>query len=307
MLMTRYLLAAVGESHKRYSTLHPESQRRTLTLAWAIHLPVALWASSAWLIASSIFKCPLEVSAAVSVFCALLIYAVERIVIASPQSKWVTAARIVLGLLIATLGASTVDLVVFDREIESQLQVNVERKITADFERELAFLQTDAVNKRAQWERAQEAANCEANGTCGSRFANTGPIYRQLQSQAVFHRDAVLRQEEAITALRDRYTQALAAARQTHTPPSAGLLERLQALHDFIGENTMAKAAWWLLASLVIMLELIVVFSKLAFGQTVDDHLEIVSQRVARLQADEYLACIDAPGSRVRQIVNSPC
>jgi hypothetical protein len=44
--------------------------------------------------------------------------------------------------------------------------------------------------KKADWRSAQEAANCEANGTCCKRLRTAGQVYLQLARQAQLpHRD----------------------------------------------------------------------------------------------------------------------
>jgi hypothetical protein len=177
MTISDYLRHAAGEHPEQVKRLHESSQRRVKAFGIAIHIPVVLWMVTGYLISSRVFHLAPEASVAVAAFCALLIYLVERLVLATPKAWFVNLGRVLIGVVIAILGASAVDLVVFDREVTLQLRAAGEVRITKEYDSAMQVQRGEVERRKTDWLRAQEAAACEANGTCGSRVRNVGPVY----------------------------------------------------------------------------------------------------------------------------------
>ena len=236
----------------------------------------------------------------------MAIYLVERIVLATPKNWIVNTLRIIIGFVIAVLGASTVDLVVFDREIAEQLNVNAQDRIQQDYEKTTASLVETMERKKADWQRAQEAANCEANGTCGSRMRSVGPVYRELARQAEMLRKDYLLEQKRYEALTEKKSVQLDEIRDSgHSASQAGLLARVKALHDYTTSNGVAFIAWALFVLLVLLFEFMVVIAKFSFGETVDDELDRIRESISQEKARAYKEAITSPVFSAREMVNS--
>lgn len=304
--ISSYLCHVVGECPERAARFHVSTVRRTKAFAIAIHIPVLLWALTGFLIASQIFHQSDEVSAVVGAFSAVLIYMIERLVLATPKGVLVNIARIFIGLVISILGASTVDLIIFDREIQEQLNRTAEANLVSEHDEKIAQQTLVVEQKKADWFKAQEAANCEANGTCGSNIRSVGPVYRELARQAEFLRQEYLVAQDGLNILKVNKNEALAAWRAN--PPStaeAGLLARVQALHDYTMENTAALIAWLMFFVLVLFLELMVVFSKMVFNETVDDELDRIREQISQKKARDYREAVTSPVADAYSLVES--
>ena len=304
MTMSSYLCRVVGETPQRAARFHISTVRRTTTFAIAIHLPVLLWALTGFVIASKIFHLSIMFAAGIAIACSGLIYLVERIVLATPKVWFVNVSRLLIGLVIAVLGASAVDLVIFDREIAEQLQRDGESRLLAEHDTQIQDQSKILAQKKDEWFKAQDAANCEANGTCGSKVRSVGPVYRELARQASLLRRDYTATRDQLAVLVDRKAQALAKWRAE--PPSvdkAGLLARVQALHAYAMSNTAALLVWSLLFTLVLFIELMVVFSKLAFGDTVDDELDRLRELVSQQKAREYVDSMLSPLAPARALL----
>jgi hypothetical protein len=152
--------------------------------------------------------------------------------------------------------------------------------------------------------KAQEAANCEANGTCGSKLRSVGPVYRELARQAELLRQEYMAAQAQLSAATQNKAQALAQWRAT--PPTgdkAGLLARVQALHAYTAHNTAALVAWVLFFTLVLFFELMVVLSKLVFGDTVDDELDRIRERISQQKARDYMEAVTSPVAGARALI----
>ena len=302
--ISSYLCHVVGETPQRAARFHASTVRRTKAFAIASHIPVLLWAVTGFVIASQIFRQSQVASAGVALMCAGLIYLVERLVLATPKVWFVNVSRVLIGLVISVLGASTVDLVIFDREIAEQLLLTGEATLLAEHGALLATQANTVAQKKTDWLKAQEAANCEANGTCGSKLRSVGPVYRELARQAELLRQEYMAAQAQLSAATQNKAQALAQWRAT--PPTgdkAGLLARVQALHAYTAHNTAALVAWVLFFTLVLFFELMVVLSKLVFGDTVDDELDRIRERISQQKARDYMEAVTSPVAGARALI----
>jgi hypothetical protein len=306
MSISNYLCHVVGEQPERVGRLHDSSQRRMKAFAIAIHIPVTLWALTGYVIASRVFNQEPGISAAVALFCAGLIYLVERLVLATPKVWFVNLGRFFIGVVISLLGATAVDLVIFEREVALQLKASGEARITAEFDRQLAEQQQATGQKKADWLKVQDAANCEANGTCGSRVRSVGPVYRELARQATLLRRDYDAAQARLVALGEERTKAIAEWRDSPKAlEEAGLLSRVEALHEYTVNNTAALVAWSLFFALVLFFELMVVFAKLVFGETVDDRLARIREDLSDHKAKSYLESVTSPLAGARHLLES--
>ena len=66
-----------------------------------------------------------------------------------------------------------------------------------------------------------------------------------------------------------------------------------------------ALVAWLLFFVLVLSMELMVVFVKLVFGETVDDRLERIREQLSRHKAESYLEAMTSPLAGARGLLES--
>lgn len=306
MTVSKYFCFIVGESYEKAKKFHPSTIRRINTFALAIHIPVILWALTGFLIASKIFLLDTNTALFISMICAMSIYLVERIVIATPKKWYVSLLRLVLGVVIALLGSSTVDLIIFEREISEQLQVNARQRVLVDFEQKSAPVKLALDQKKSDWQRAQEAANCEANGTCGSRLRSVGPVYRELSRQSETLRKDYLTEQQKFESLNNKKLEDLEKASSLEQVSlNSGLLSRISALHEYTAKNSAALIAWILFLSLVLFFELMVVIAKFVFDETVDDELDQIREFISQDRARAYKETITSPMYNARELVYS--
>ena len=177
-------------------------------------------------------------------------------------------------------------------------------RLSVEYDKQIQHESELLAKKKEDWLEAVDAANCEANGTCGSKVRSVGPIYRELTRQAeLLHRDYQVT-HESLVDLNNRKSKALADWQAQ--PPSvdkAGLLARVQALHNYTVANTAAMVAWSLFFILVLFLEMTVVLSKLVFGETVDDELDRMRERISQQKAQDYMEAMISPLAPARALL----
>ena len=304
MQVSKYLCAVLGESHDVINKQSKSSRTRAVAFGYAIHIPVILWSVTGYIIAKNIFKLENEASLLVSGFCALMIYLLECLVISMPKAWYINIGRFAIGLIIAILGASTVDLVIFDREVTQQLVRNGERRIQGQYNDEVKRQKIEVEERREDWSNAKAGANCEANGTCGSGSKNLGPVARELLRQAGVMGEEYKSAALVLENIRANRDAAVAAYRLNPTGvEEAGLLERVRALHQYTTRHKAAFAFWVLFFLLVLAFELIVIAVKFAFGETVDDKTTKLKEMLDQKKAESYYETITSPVFKANQIL----
>ena len=307
MAAYRYFCWMTGEPFERAQKYHDSTRRRLMAFAIALHIPVALWGVTSYLIATRILEVAPAGAWAIAVGCSILIYLVERLVLVSPKSALVSVTRLVIGAMVAVLGAVTFDLILFEREVHQQLNREAQERVVADYAARLQAKTIDVQQRKKDWLEGQRAAECEANGTCGSRMRNVGPVYRELARQVERLRrdyEASLVALSDLDTARERSLQAL-----THSNAAtnqAGLLARIEALQRYVEGNLTARLTWMLLFALVLCFELTVVFVKFVFPETVDDVIERVRESVRTHQATTYEEALKSPLAATRALMQTP-
>jgi hypothetical protein len=303
----RYFCWITGESYDRATKFHGSTRRRIAAFAIALHIPVCLWALTSYLIATRIFETGQSRGLAIAAACSLLIYLVERLVLVTPKSIVVSATRFIVGSMVAFLGAITFDLILFEREVSDQLTQEVTKRTSAAFEEQAAAKAEEVSRRKKDWLEAQRAAECEANGTCGSRVRSVGPVYREMARQADRLRQDYELSLLALTRVEQDHAAAIRDIVSNHGPTKeAGLLARIEAFHRFVGGRPIALAMWGLMFSLVLCFELTVVFVKLVFPETVDDVIERVKEDVRVHQATMYGESVRSPLALARSVIQAP-
>jgi hypothetical protein len=301
MSLSRYSCIVLGEDPARVRRLHSSTIRRLRAWSISLHIPLALWIGTAFLVSREVFDASAANASGVAAACAGLIYCLERLILAAPKTKGLAALRVFIGLLTALLGACTVDLVVFDKEIKAQLYEEAAARNDIEQTQRLRQLREDLEIARTRWMEARNAAECEGNGTCGSGVRNAGPLYRDLLKHAVQLRADLDRNMARLEQVETKVEHERTALTPDSVKADAGLLNRLHALHSFVQRDNIALGFWLTFFFFVLALELSVVIAKFAFGETVDDVIDLCRESAIEYRANGYLEAVKSPLTAARQ------
>jgi hypothetical protein len=237
--------------------------------------------------------------------CALLVYAIERLIMISPHKWYVSATRLCIALLAAVLSACALDLCLFASEIRSQLHTDGRQALTAQYDARLEQASHSVERAQNAWEAAQKAENCEANGSCGSHRSLPGKIWRVLHDQTLERRADYLGAERTRDELEAKKAAALAElATSQSVIRDAGLLARLDALHRFMRAHVTAFHVWLVFFALIVLMEMVVLLVKATFGETVDDRIDALRDRLSDHRAVEYVEALTTPAGQARNLIN---
>jgi hypothetical protein len=305
MWILKYCCLLVGEDADKARRYHESSLRRLKAFAIAIHLPVLLWLVSAFAIATQVFGLPWHWASAVAALCAAFIFLVERLVLATPASWLMNVARMVLGLVIAVIGASLFDLVLFEREISQQLSERGEQRMRERHDAAVKTLEQQVEQKRNDWLEARQQAQCEANGRCGGGKRGTGPIFEAANRHAQRLQQDYESAQAQLQALQGSQAQELAERTPATLLQEAGVLARIKALHEFVTSDRLTLATYIVLFLLVACVEFMVVIVKYAFkAETVDDRLQSMRERLSESRASAYMEAVSSPAAGAKRLLH---
>lgn len=230
----------------------------------------------------------------------------DRIIILTPSNFWINSIRIIIGLCVAVLGASMIDIFIFDKEIKNQLLSEDRNILEIKFDNEIKEIKTSMNASESEYKKLRDLAICEANGTCGSRQRNLGSIYIALAKQVEIARTDYegwrKKYEDRINEKNKRLNEF---DKENFDLKTAGLLVRLEALGRFVGDNKYGLGAWILFFVLVVLLEALVIIVKMIFKETVDDYIEKTKEKISQDRAEAYIKAIKSPESATQKVANS--
>ena len=235
-----------------------------------------------------------------------VVYLVERVVLATPKNRLMNCGRLVLGVVMSVLGASVVDLIVFEREISEELYRSGEARIESNYNESTRTQTQVIIQRKEDWMRAEADAKCEANGNCGTHQANLGPVYLSLVNHAGVLRADYIAAQSRLDEIAAKRSQELDEWRNSPKAlESAGLLQRIEALKTYVHTHSIALTAWILFFLMVLIFELMVVLVKIFSVRTVDDDIADAREAISRHQTNAALEAATSPLRATRELLNS--
>ncbi|MGC8866145.1 MAG: DUF4407 domain-containing protein [Bacteroidales bacterium] len=253
------------------------SRRKVKLLALSVFLPTFIWAVSGFLLAQKILNLDLLTSIFISLGASLLIFSLERVIIMGPSKRIVRNMRIVLGIVIALLGAFVTDNVIFHNDLMGQLnemKITAGNQAAAQIEQELkperARLDSLLALAYNNWQSALAAAAAEADGTGGSGRKGVDAITRLKLSNAQRlereYRDAREQRKHFDITKEAKIAEARLKAEKTYENP--GLLTMIKTSVRFIFSHWVVAIIYLLFLLLIGLIEIIPVTLKFYLDET---------------------------------------
>jgi len=249
----------------------------------------------------------------------LMIFNLDRYIVSSMRKEgkaskefYTALPRIFLALLISLVIAKPLEMKIFEKEINSELELmeqqsfaEKEAKIASRFAAEQATLTNEIAGLKAEIDakavkrdELRRLAQEEADGTGGSMQRNAGPIY-QIKKQDADRVDTEL--NELMTQngleiatrearLKDIETSMVLEKSNLVKGNLSGPAARMDALSNITEKSQAIWLANWFIILLFIAVESSPVFVKLISARGPYDHLLLVEERGVESQMFEALA-----------------
>lgn len=296
--MLKLYCKIVGADHRILVQSGPESRKKVVLLGNAILIPVFLWMATGYLLAHEVLKKDFNTSILCSLFCSVLIFLVERQILMAKGNWQQTIIRIVLGFCMAAVGSIALDEIIFEYDIDLQVQVNKNRFIDNELEvfkssmdKNYLKLNTDAENAKKDWKKALGNAISEADGTGGSGKKGVSAITNlKLTTAGSLSSDYQIIANKLEAFKKERANKLeikekeLSCAFNPHS-----LLIRIKAMYDLVVHNTAMLIVYLLFSVILFILEFIVIITKGAVGTTTYDRKMNLIEEIGKFKTAQLL------------------
>lgn len=280
--MTNFLKIAcsiTGTNYNRLKDSTDKSKTKVLALGLSVLVPVSIWVACSFLLAYAVMQTGWLAAFVAALVLGFLVFTIERLVVMG-NGHWVTTGfRMLLAAIVAWLGATLFDLVLFRNDIEQQLPairhavaMQAQQMKSEEFgERNGLAKKEEATNHAlALYQSQQQQALDESSGLAGSGKKGAGSATKFKQQIA----DRSLADHKTLLAeLENLKTQS--AGLQTAAYDSAyarfndkSLLYRIKAMNQLLQENSDMKGVYWGITIFLFLIEFLVIIFKITWPKS---------------------------------------
>jgi hypothetical protein len=270
--MLKFFCFLTGAQYNMVKADTPQSRLKVSTFGTALMIPVIMWAIIGFLVSKNVMENSLPLSIIISGICAGLIFLLERIIIMSTANKAMAAIRILLGASVAFLGAIAIDEVVFKKDIDHQLNKNMQQskelvringKKDFDEQYDMATVKANIDRAKLDYEKVEDDVKKEVVGK-GSGHIGVGRIAR-LHLQKAYERKADWSRAQAhydslLKAQADYIDNKVIEAEKEFED---GLLVRVEALFQLIRQSNSMLIIYIAFTLVMFFLEFMVILVKM--------------------------------------------
>lgn len=249
----------------------------------------------------------------------LMIFNLDRYIVSSMRKEgnfkkefYTALPRIILAVLISLVIAKPLEMKIFEKEINSELEL-MEQKTFAEKEaqiktrfisdrqilnEEIEILKAEVVAKTTTRDELRNQAQQEADGTGGSMRRNAGPIYKIKKADAdrvdQELQELMTQNQQLVSAhqkkLEDMDLQISHEVEMLERGNLSGPAARMDALSNITKKSEAIWLANWFIILLFIAVETAPVFVKLISPRGPYDHLLLIEERGIESMMYEHLA-----------------
>lgn len=275
--MLKLFCALTGDEYKLVIAETPASRKKIAVLGSVMLIPVMIWILIGSSIAYSMFEAGVGASVIAGIIAGSIILILERAIVMSGHNKWITGFRIVIGFIIASLGAIFIDEFFFEKDIEQQqynersILINAGRvKTDSVFKPKVEALQRTLSNTRQSWMKTVEEARKEADGTGGSGNKGVSKITELKLEQAQVLKNELDKLEADVQALNVAWNQQIEVTESKIETNLHGksILARIKSLFSLVLSDVVAFVTYAFFTFFLFSLEFIVIIMKHSLPET---------------------------------------
>jgi hypothetical protein len=294
--MLRFACLITGDDYQMLKSDTPSSRKKVYILFTVIWLPVMMWFVNITMIASGIYKASAVISLTAGLVAGLMIFIIERIIIMGNGSKPILVFRVILGLIIATLGSIFWDEILFKADIDQRLGVNLdmavkqtEGEVRSSFAARTDVCSAEVAKRKQDWDIFLIEVKQEADGTGGSGQKGVSEITRLKMAIAKqkedAYRQAKIEFDSVSKSCEAEINRKLAETKAKFD--GGALLHRIEAMFELVSGNPFMLAIYVLVTLLLFFMEFIVVLQKNFLKKTnYERRLEMIEE-IGRKRMDQ--------------------
>lgn len=271
------------EDPSKFDAKYPKDQRSIITFGLAISLVVMIEIFAGYYNASNTFQIKAPMAYAAALVWGLIIYTIDVLIIRSPNTTWVKASRLVIGVIIALIGSFTVDSALFKKEINYQLRNNAKTQIVNQYDIEIAAQKSDVESKYLDWNAKQKIADTEAEGGSRTGIVGVGAVYKAKKLTADNAQQEYLISNQKLSKLENDKNNAIKNS-YTQSVIDAGFLDHIKAHFQFMFSDVYALVLGICFSLFILSIQLLVLGLKWAIGSSIEE--QIIDARTKEIERD---------------------
>ena len=296
--MLKYYSIIIGENPEYTKHFQPSGKRKIALFANCLMVPVILWFINSYLLVSHVLEGSFFAAILTAFVAGFIIFLIERAIVMSNGSKPIFWFRILLGLIVASLGSISMDEVIFKHDIDNQVayykQVesdNAVQRVESEYQDQIAKQQSIVSQKESEWQQSLKDAKSEADGTGGSRQRGVSKI-STLKLNIAGKQEADYNNENTkLALLKTNIDAEKINAKQKAEADFNGnaLLIRIRAMFDLIAKDKFMCGVYVFFTLFLFCLEFLVVLIKIGSKNSIDEDLEKAREQLLRAKTKKAL------------------
>lgn len=282
--MLKFNCLVTGEDYNLVKNETPDSRKKIQMFANLMFLPVILWSIQGYLIITIIMKGTFLTAILTSFIAGLMVFIIERSIIMSNGGKLIFMTRLMLGLLIAVIGALIIDEIIFKNDIERQLEENKRNYVTEEV---IKWEEANTSNINLQSQITDEADSHrrhamqnfldEINGTGGTGNRGVAAVAKEKYKIYENLNYAFESEKSKLDLLKTNHETGKSELRDKleRMSDEGLLLHRIQAMFDLLFKNKIMLVFCSFFTLVFVIIELLVVILKISSRKT---HYEIFNE-----------------------------
>lgn len=275
--MLKIYCLITGDDYNLVKNETPESRKKISMYGMIIFLPVMLWLIQGYLIVSCIMKGSALTAILTSLTAGLTVFVIERAIVMSNGGKLIFVTRILLGTLIALIGALTVDEVLFKNDIDRQLEENKRKYVTEEVKK-WEDANIEIINKQSVITGSKDSARKDAlqiyldeiNGTGGTGRRGVDIVAKEKMRIYTEKNSEYESEKIKLDTLKGRFEKDKNefTGNLLNSSDDGLLLHRIQAMFDLIIKNRTMMMFCLIFTLVFLIIELLVVILKMFSSKT---------------------------------------
>ena len=285
--VNKILINLVGEDQKVFSQQSPISKKKILSQSSLLLIPSILWFLIGCCISSIYFQSSTGISLTVGLFCAFIVFIIDRSILISQVNCKIGIFRSFLAILMALLGGELLNLYLFKNDI-SQFQLEQE---VSEFKNNYLLLETNYTDE----------LNGQANSSGESGF---GPVAKEKKKLMEIARVKLNEKEFQLESM-NTTGEVVYVER--------GLLDDTSTLLNLFKKKPFALVLYVVFSIILLLLELLVVLNKFWSSETAYEKAQKVYEDIKKMELDllqkkitSQIALTDQEKQTNSMITNNP-
>ena len=258
--VNKILINLVGEDQKVFSQQSPISKKKILSQSSLLLIPSILWFLIGCCISSIYFQSSTGISLTVGLFCAFIVFIIDRSILISQVNCKIGIFRSFLAILMALLGGELLNLYLFKNDI-SQFQLEQE---VSEFKNNYLLLETNYTDE----------LNGQANSSGESGF---GPVAKEKKKLMEIARVKLNEKEFQLESM-NTTGEVVYVER--------GLLDDTSTLLNLFKKKPFALVLYVVFSIILLLLELLVVLNKFWSSETAYEKAQKVYEDIKKMELD---------------------